>query len=160
MDTSKSWNKCYFRDLYMWPFCYSDRPFCHLANLMENIFSWEIKAAVANTLMSKTSALSANFKAGTVTLMNISICIWGLKSALLVKNAWFHNSSMITILTHSNKGSPLQLHHSRIISKGGHADLAFCIQATSPLPYHVDFRWSHWVAFKCVIYGCLWTSLE
>lgn len=85
--------------------------------------------------------------------MNISICIWGLKSALLVKNAWFHNSSMITILTHSNKGSPLQLHQSGVIWKGEHADLAFCFQATSPISLSCWFRV---IAQSCLQMCYLW----
>lgn len=86
------------------------------SSLMEKRFACGIKAAAAYTPKTKTSF----FKAGAD--MNISICIWRLKSALLVKNAWFHNSSIITILTHSNKGPPLQLHQSGVISKRGHAD--------------------------------------
>lgn len=74
-----------------------------------------------------------NFKPVAVTLVNILICISGLKLALVVKNAWFHNSSMITTLTHSNKGSPLQLHQSGVIWKRGQADLASCIHSLTML---------------------------
>lgn len=80
--------------------------------------------------LSKTLVWCAIFWSLWVMLMNIAICMWGLKSALLVKNAWFHNSSVITILTHSNKGLPSQLHKWGVISKGGHTHVAFCIQAT------------------------------
>lgn len=112
--------------------------------MMENRFAHGTKAAASYTLCRKHRFEQLFFffflKAGAVTLMNISICIWRLKSALLVKNAWFHNSSLITILTHSNKGSPLQLHQSGAISKRGHAELAFCIQATSPISLSCWFQ--------------------
>lgn len=90
-------------------------------------------------------------------MMNISISIWGLKPALLFKNAWFHNSAAITILTHSNKGSFLQLHQSGANSKAGRAEVAFWIHAASPISFSC---WFDGIAFKCVFYGCLWTPLE
>lgn len=98
-----------------------------------------------------------------VMLMNIAICMWGLKSALLVKNAWFHNSSVITILTHSNKGLPAQLHKWGVISKGGHAHVAFCIQAThliSPPSHYTSLhRFFLWLFLNVTwVENCSWIT--
>lgn len=92
--------------------------------------------------------------------MNIAICMWGLKSALLVKNAWFHNSSMITILIHSNKGLPLQLHKSDTKGRTHSCGLLYSGNLSDFFIMLISVNHTNWLSYVCVSYDCFWTSLE